>query len=291
MVEGRIIKGIGGFYTVNTPQGDIICKARGLFRKQGLKPLPGDNVIVRLLPDGSGYLEELKPRKNEFDRPPVCNIDTLCIIASESTPVTDPFMIDRMSVIALSRGVEVIIAINKCDLSDESRLADIYAKTGLHTVKTSALTGYGIDELEQYLGGKLVAFTGNSGVGKSALLGKLDPTRVYLTGEVSDRLGRGRHTTRHVEFYALDKGILIADTPGFAALETAKPVSKETLPQYFPEFTPYLTKCRYIGCSHEGSEGCAIYAAVNADEIHYSRYQSYLQLLMEAKEWTPWKNA
>lgn len=281
--EGVILKGVGGFYTVQTPEGQVVCRARGKFRLEKTSPLPGDRVRVSLLPDGSGWLTSIFPRRNAFVRPPVCNIDAMVMVVSEAVPVSDPYLIDRMTVIAAHRGVEVIICVNKSDLAPGLNLTDIYGRAGFHVIQSSGLTGSGLDELVGAISGKIVAFTGNSGVGKSTLLNALDPEHLRETGEVSEKLGRGRHVTRHVELFRLPCGVIAADTPGFAALDAAVGIGKEELASCFIDFRPYLNECRYSGCLHVGVRGCALEDAVRAGDVVRERYESYRRMLASAE--------
>lgn len=280
---GRIVKGIGGFYTVWTETGEVVCRARGRFRKEGVRPLPGDYAQIRLLPDGTGYLDKLLPRRNTFIRPPVCNIELLVILASEAIPRTEPYLIDKMLAMAVSHNTNAAIVINKCDLSAGETLRSVYQNSGFPLFMTSALTGEGIDALWPILDGKFVAFTGNSGVGKSALLECLHPGGDHQTGEISQKLGRGRHTTRHVELFALARNVLAADTPGFAALDGIENIPPEDLAACYPDFVPYLDGCRFRGCLHEGDLGCAVGEAVKGGDIHTLRYENYRRLLTQSK--------
>ena len=199
MAEGRIQKALSGFYYVDTGAEVLTCRARGKFRKEGLAPLVGDRVTVRELGNGEGFVESILPRKNAFERPAVANIDQLVVIGSAATPKTDPFLIDRIAAIAALKGCEVVVLLNKCDLDPAEELYRIYTAAGFPTLRISAETGEGLEELKPLIAGKLSAFTGNSGVGKSSILNALDPAFQLKTGEISTALGRGRHTTRHVE--------------------------------------------------------------------------------------------
>ena len=283
LLEGVILKGISGFYTVETSDGAVVCRARGKFRLQKLTPLPGDRVMISVLPDGTGWLNSLLPRKNVFVRPPVCNIDAIVMVISQAVPVSDPFLIDRMTVIAASRGIEVIICVNKDDLVPGTDLAGIYGDAGFRVIRSSALTGAGINELMEAIEGKVVAFTGNSGVGKSSLLNHLDSALVRKTGDISEKLGRGRHVTRHVELFRLPRGVIAADTPGFAALDADSEIKKEELAGHFLDLRPYLGGCRYSGCLHVGVQGCAVYRAVEDGMIRPERYESYKRMLNPKK--------
>jgi len=288
MTQGVILRSLSGFYYVDTGDGrpPVQCRARGRFRYEKIVPLVGDRVVISLQSDGSGSVEEILPRRNRFLRPAVANLDQLVIIASGAIPVTVPFLIDRMTSLAAWKGCQSIICINKWDLSAAEELYSIYRQAGFHTIPVSAQTGEGLDELSSAIRGKLSAFTGNSGVGKSSILNALDPELSIQVGEVSDKLGRGRHTTRHVELFRLKGGALVADTPGFSSfdLDRLEGCGPAELAETFQEFRPYLDKCRFTGCAHRKEKGCAVLAAVAAGEIPQSRHQSYLRLMEQAEE-------
>lgn len=290
-MRGQIVKALSGFYYVAT-EGDIVttCRARGRFRKEGLSPLVGDFAEITVQPGGEGVLERIEERKNCFDRPSVANIDQLVIVCSQAIPQTDPFLVDRMTAIAELKDCEVLICINKCDLDRAEELVDYYTRTGYRTVAVSAETGEGVESLRELLCGKLSAFTGNSGVGKSSLLNALDSQFSIKVGEVSQALGRGRHTTRHVEIYDLESGARIIDTPGFSSFDTQKlELSlKEHLEETFPDFAPFLGECRFTGCSHTKEKGCAVLEALKAGKLVPGRHASYVRLheeLKNVKEW------
>ena len=291
MAEGRIQKALSGFYYVDTGTEVLTCRARGKFRKDGVSPLVGDRVEVRELGNGEGFVEAILPRKNAFTRPAVANIDQLVVIASGAIPKTDPFLIDRVAAIAALKGCEVIILLNKCDLDSADSLYQIYRAAGFQTLRVSAQTGEGLEELIPLISGKLSAFTGNSGVGKSSILNALDPEFHLQVGEVSDALGRGRHTTRHVELFRLSCGAEIVDSPGFSSFETDELnlELKHRLPDTFREFQPYLEHCRFVGCSHTKEKGCAVLEAVRRGEIQKSRHASYLRLYEELKPLKDWQ--
>ena len=291
MSEGLIRKALSGFYYVDDGRQTIPCRARGRHRHAGLTPLVGDRVRFTPLEDGSGALDEILPRKNEFYRPAVANIDLLVVVASQAIPVTDPFLIDRVAAIARSRGCETLVCINKCDLEPGEDLARIYERAGFPTVRVSARTGEGLDALRRLLAGKVCAFTGNSGVGKSSLLNALEAEFDLPTGEVSEKLGRGRHTTRHVELFRLSCGALAADTPGFSSFDVDKVelTRKEELQYAFREFAPCLGQCRFPDCAHVKEKGCAVLAAVGAGEISRSRHRSYVRLYEQAKAIPDWE--
>ena len=291
MAQGRIQKALSGFYYVQTESGLLTCRARGKFRKEGLSPLVGDWAEVRELGNGEGFVEKLLPRRNAFTRPAVANIDQLVVIASGAIPRTDPFLIDRVAAIAALKECEVVILLNKCDLDPAEELYRIYTAAGFPTVRVSAETGEGLDRVRELIAGKLSAFTGNSGVGKSSILNALDTNFHIQVGEVSDALGRGRHTTRHVELYHLACGADVVDSPGFSSFETEELnlELKHRLPETFREFGPYLDQCRFVGCSHTKEKGCAVLQALREGKIQPSRHASYLRLHEELKPLQDWQ--
>jgi ribosome biogenesis GTPase len=251
----------------------------------------GDRVEVRELGNGEGVVDRILPRRNFFARPAVANIDQLVVIASASIPKTDPFLIDRVAAIAALKDCEVVVVLNKCDLDPADDLYGIYEAAGFRTLRVSAETGEGLEELKTVIAGKLSAFTGNSGVGKSSILNALDPEFRLKVGEVSDALGRGRHTTRHVELFTLSCGAEIMDTPGFSSFETDELnlELKHRLPETFRDFVPYLDDCRFVGCSHTKEKGCAVLDALKAGKIRKSRHESYLRLHEELKLLKEWQ--
>ncbi len=289
MEEYRIIKALSGFYYVQTESGVVECRARGRFRRQDQSPLVGD--FVRITRQGSkGVLEELLPRKNAFVRPAVANIDQLVVLASCAIPVTEPFLIDRVLAIAQLQSVPALVVVNKDDLAPAQPLAEIYRRAGVPVLVTSAETGEGIEALQEALAGKLSCLTGNSGVGKSSLLNRACPQLQLPVGEVSEKLGRGRHTTRHIELYSLGNNTFVADTPGFSAFDTERMelVHKEQLQYAFPEFAPYLGHCQFPDCAHRKEPGCAVRMALAEGKIGQTRYDSYerlYELASQRKEW------
>ncbi|MEI3078010.1 MAG: ribosome small subunit-dependent GTPase A [Oscillospiraceae bacterium] len=289
-MNDRIIKALSGFYYVQTEDGVVECRARGKFRKEGVSPLVGDFVTISRS-GKSGTVEEILPRKNSFIRPAVANVDLLVLLASCAIPQTEPFLIDRVLAIAGQQGVEPLICVNKNDLEPGEGLAGIYRRAGFRVVVTSAETGEGIDELRAAISGKLSAFTGNSGVGKSSILNALCPELKLAVGEVSEKLGRGRHTTRHIELYCLGNGTFVADTPGFSSFDTERMdlVLKDQLQYAFSDFAPYLGKCQFQDCAHLKEPGCAVRAALERGEIEPTRYESYKRLYEMAKEIKPWE--
>lgn len=290
MKSGRIVKALSGFYYVQTEDSLIECKARGRFRKEGITPLVGDWVSISL-ENNKGMVEQIEDRKNFFIRPAVANLDLLVLLVSEAIPVTEPFLIDRVTAIAGNQNVPVLICVNKCDLRDQGRLSGIYRSAGYDVVTTSASTGYGIPELWELIRGKVVAFTGNSGVGKSSILNCLAPEFALQTGEISEKLGRGRHTTRHIELFSLPEETYVADTPGFSSFDTdqMEVVLKENLQYTFPDFAPYLGKCQFHDCAHLREPGCAVTAALRDGTISQSRYESYERLYEKAKAVKLWE--
>ena len=289
-MRGRIKKALSGFYYVDTGEGIVTCRARGRFRKEGVSPLVGDRVEITVS-GTEGMVDAIEPRRNVFSRPAVANIDQLVIVASNAIPQTDPYLIDRMTAIAALKGCEVLICINKSDLDHADELCAIYEKAGLPFLLTSAETGEGIAELRERISGKLSAFTGNSGVGKSSLLNALDASFGIATGAVSERLGRGKHTTRHVELYALGADTFVADTPGFASFEVdmVDPISCENLQYAFREFRPYIGQCRFRDCAHLKEPGCAVLAAVAAGKIAPERHESYARLYALSAQVNDWE--
>lgn len=291
MKEGRIQKALSGFYYVDTGEQILTCRARGKFRKDGVSPLVGDRVEVRELGNGEGFVERIRERKNVFARPAVANIDQLVVIASAAIPRTDPYLIDRVAAIAALKGCRVVVLLNKCDLDRADELYGIYRAAGFPTLRVSAETGEGLEELKTLIIGKLSAFTGNSGVGKSSILNALDPDFRIQVGEVSQALGRGRHTTRHVELYKLSCGAEVVDSPGFSSFETEELnlELKNRLSETFLEFAPYLDQCKFVGCSHTKERGCAVLGALEQGKIQKSRHQSYLRLYEELKPLREWQ--
>ena len=289
-LTGRIIRSISGFYDVQTASGLVNCRARGILRKDGQSPLTGDMVEITV-ERGKGMVERILPRRNRFVRPAVANLDALVVFAANVNPVTEPFLIDRVAAIAGDQEVPVVLCINKCDLDPALDLAKIYKAAGFTVICASAQTGEGVEELRQLLRGKLTAFTGNSGVGKSSMLNCLCPQLELPVGEVSEKLGRGRHTTRHVELYRLEADTYVADTPGFSSFDTdqMEVILKENLQYAFPDFGPYIGKCQFHDCSHRKEPGCAVTAALAAGDIEPTRYDSYLRLYEKSSQIKTWE--
>ncbi len=287
---GRIVRSLSGFYEVRTDSGMVTCRGRGSLRRTGDSPLTGDLVEISV-EKGKGMVEKILPRKNSFVRPAVANIDALVVFAANVNPVTEPFLIDRVAAIAGDREVPVYLCINKCDLDPAVDLRRIYQNAGFPVICASAETGEGVEQLRGMIRGKLVAFTGNSGVGKSSMLNALCPQLSLPTGEVSEKLGRGRHTTRHVELYDLGENTFVADTPGFSSFDTDQMdvMLKENLQYAFPDFGAYIGNCQFHDCTHRKEPGCAIRTAVECGQLELTRYDSYLKLYEKASQIKLWE--
>ena len=284
------MRSLSGFYDVQTESGLITCRGRGSLRRGNEIPLTGDLVEITV-EKGRGMVERILPRKNRFVRPAVANVDALVVFAANVNPVTEPFLIDRVAAIAGDQEVDTYICVNKCDLDPAVDLVRIYRNAGFPVIQASAETGEGVEQLRALIDGKLTAFTGNTGVGKSSMLNRLSPELSLATGEVSEKLGRGRHTTRHVELYRLDDDTYVADTPGFASFDTDQMdvLLKENLQYAFPDFANYLGQCQFHDCSHRKEPGCAVRAAVEKGTIEATRYDSYLRLYEKSSQIKLWE--
>ena len=282
-----ITKGIGGFYYVKTPDGIVECKARGIFRKRGITPVAGDNVALSA--DGT-MIDEILPRKNVFIRPPIANLDILFIVTSTTQPVPSTLVLDELAAAAIYKDVQPVLVVTKADLAAADMLRTAYTGSGIPLIQLNYETGEGLDEIRGYIQGHLCAFCGNSGVGKSTLLNALLPDVERQAAAISQKLGRGRHTTREVTIFEAFGG-RIADTPGFASLEANRAgfIPKENLEHVFPEFGPYLGQCQFTGCSHRSEKGCAVRAALEEGKLSDTRYQSYLTMYEEASQLKEWE--
>jgi ribosome biogenesis GTPase len=292
MTDGLIIKGIGGFYYVETADGVYECKARGIFRKKHITPLVGDRVHISVNENAENTVDEILERKNYLVRPPLANIDILFILASIVEPAINTTVIDRLTAIAEYKQIEPVILLTKTDLCGAfEEYLNTYTLAGYRVIVCDSFTGEGLDEIKSLISGNICAFTGNSGVGKSTLLNALDDRLTLETGEISKKLGRGRHTTRHCELFSLAGGY-VADTPGFSALdiERCERILKQDLPYCFREFAPYLENCRFMtSCSHINDKGCAVAQAVKDGKIAFSRHESYKIMYNEVKDINEWE--
>lgn len=291
-MTGILIKAISGFYYVACDGNVYECKARGNFRKAGVSPVVGDTVKFTLTDDVHGIVEEIEKRKNLFNRPLVANIDKLFIVSAYTTPAPDTLMIDRLTALAIYNNIEPIIVFNKADMGSFDEFYKIYTNAGFKTYVVSAKDNVGIDLLKKEMRDCVCAFSGNSGVGKSSILNALFPNLELKTGEVSDKLGRGRHTTRHTELFFVGDGAYVVDTPGFSTVDTNEDLYdfKLALPECFPEFNDFLGCCKFTSCSHTTEKGCAVIEALREGKIQESRHQNYVSLANELKDVMAWSN-
>ncbi len=288
--EGIIIKGIGGFYYIEAADGIYECKARGVFRKSRIKPLAGDRVLISINDNAENTIEKIYDRKNSLERPPVANVDKLFIVSSTCEPKPVLLLVDRLVALATVKNIEPIVVFTKNDLEDASEYIEIYKKAGIKAFSVSCVNRDGVELIKNELKGCISAFCGNTGVGKSSLLNAIDETLALKTGEISDKLGRGRHTTRHSEMIKVDNGY-VADTPGFSSFdaEENKVILKDDLPFAFKEFEQYIGQCKFTSCLHVKDKGCRIIQAVNDGDIPVSRHESYCTMLEEAKNIKEWE--
>ena len=289
--EGLIIKATGGFYYILSGETVYECRARGVFRKNETSPLVGDRVTISVLPNEKGYIHEIRERKNSLVRPPLANLDQLVMVISVAEPAPNLLVMDKLIAVAEMQGVEPVIVFTKTDLADPKQYSEIYRKAGFRVYEVCALEHRGTDEVLEMLKGKISAFCGNSGAGKSSLLNDIFPELGLSTAEISKKLGRGRHTTRHTELFELPGGGWVADTPGFSAIEMERigVIKKDELQYCFREFEPYILKCRFTGCSHVSEKGCAILDAVRNEIIPESRHKNYCTMYEEAKQIKDWE--
>lgn len=281
--DGVIIKGIGGFYYVNTESGLIECRARGVFRKRGDTPLVGDNVVIETSDSSHGVISEIKERKNVLIRPAVANVTQMVVVVAQSSPAPNPYILDKLIASAEFVGLKIAICFNKSDLDGDDSLIETYKKAGFGVITTSAVKHEGIQLLKDLLKDEITVFAGNSGVGKSSLINELMMKDMFETGKVSEKLERGRHTTRHSELAELPFGGYIIDTPGFSSFDV-NTIPLEELSEMFREFGTVEGRCRFDDCSHRSEPDCCILEAVKAGEIAGSRHESYVQLYSEIKE-------
>ena len=274
---------------MQTERGVLECKAKGIFRKKKITPLAGDKVCLEI-ENGGNVIAEILPRKNFMIRPPIANLDVLFIVSSTTQPTPSTLIIDKMSAIAVDKGIQPALVITKGDLRDSAELREAYRAAGIPVICIDYATGQGIEEVREMIRGRLCAFCGNSGVGKSTLLNAVVPGLAQQTADISQKLGRGKHTTREVTIFEACGG-LIADTPGFASLDTLKAcyIPPENLEFAFPEFKPYFGECKFTGCSHRTETGCAVREALQNGELSQSRYQSYVTMYEEAQQINEWE--
>ena len=289
-IQGIIVRSIGGFYYVEAADTVYTCRARGHFRRQGITPVAGDRVTILVDEDGTGTVDQVLERKNVMVRPPVANLDVLVLVASVCHPRTNTLVLDKMIAVAEKKGICPIIVINKSDLGDPAELEQIYHTTGIECFTVSATDPQTLEPLRKRLAGQICVFAGNSGVGKSSILNGIDPSLELTTGEISEKLGRGRHTTRTATLYHFSDGYVV-DTPGFSSLdmEQVESIDKDELAYCFREFEPYEGKCRFIGCAHYREPNCAVRQAVEAGEITQSRYDSYVTMYEAVKDKKEWE--
>ena len=291
-VRGLIVKALGGFYYVKPDDTDEIieCRARGLFRKNEITPLVGDHVLIEITENSLGYVVEIVDRKNSLIRPPVANIECLVLVVSFTDPKPNYLVIDKLTAIASKRDIPVVLVFTKTDLYFDESYIETYKKAGYKVYSVDSLSNQGVDELKPLFNSGIYVFCGNSGVGKSSLLNAIFPSLELKTGDISKKLGRGRHTTRHVELYSTGNGY-IADTPGFSAIEFLQfeKMLCEDLQYCFPEINDRMENCKFTGCSHTKEKGCAIIDAVNNGEVARSRYDSYCTIYEELKQVKKWE--
>ena len=290
-INGIIIKGIGGFYYVEAADGIVYeCKARGVFRKEKITPLAGDRVEITVESNNKNSIDKILERRNFFKRPPIANIDTLVIVSSVCDPRPNLLIIDRLTAVASYKNVEPIIVFTKDDLQSANEFVKIYTNAGFKTFAVSNENGEGIEKVKSIIDGGITVFTGNSGVGKSSLINRMYPDFCLETGEISRKLGRGRHTTRHVELFKVGSGY-IADTPGFSSLdfETNDLIKKDELAFCFPDFTDYIGSCRFSTCAHVNDKGCSLVEAVKNGDVERTRHESYVTMYNEVKDIKEWQ--
>lgn len=289
MINGTIIKGIGGFYYVDTEQGLYECRARGIFRKEKITPLVGDNVKMGIVDEDNkkGVVEEIEERETELVRPPIANVNKAIIVFAVKNPTPNLSLLDRFIVLAEKEDLEIVIVLTKVDLStmeEVEKIKNIYEISGYKVIPVSNKENINIDKIKEELRNNIVVFAGPSGVGKSSLLNLIDPKFKLQTGEVSEKIKRGKHTTRHAELLKLECGGMVADTPGFSSL-TLEDIEESELKEYFIEFDDFSNGCKFGGrCMHENEPNCGVKEAVNENKVAKQRYDSYIQLLNEMRQ-------
>lgn len=290
-MSGMIVKALGGFYYVDLPNGEIECRAKGAFRKEKVSPLVGDVVYVEMTDDNKGYIVEIQPRKNTLIRPPLANIDHLVLVVSTVDPLPNTVVLDKLIAICEYKQIQPVIAITKTDLKQADDIVEIYTQAGFKVYTLSTLTQQGVSVFKENLGQGITVFTGNSGVGKSSLLNALDSRFSIKTAEISQKLGRGKHTTTHTQLYKITEHAYIADTPGFSTVEVDKfeIIMPNELQHCFREFGSFLSNCQFRGCSHTCEKGCAVLEAVKQGKIHASRHTSYLGMYADSKNIKHWE--
>ncbi|SHF31983.1 ribosome small subunit-dependent GTPase A [Caloramator proteoclasticus] len=287
MQQGRIVRGIAGFYYVKLDDGSIVeCKARGKFRRDKLSPIVGDNVIVEKIDDEKGVIDSILPRKNELIRPQVSNIDQAILVFALKDPDISLEVLDRVLVLTEYNNIDAVICFNKCDLDVDNKfdyLSKIYSSIGYKVIKTNGKTGEGIEEIKKILKNKTTVFAGPSGVGKSTIFNKVQNKVIMQTGEISKKVSRGKHTTRHAELIDIDDNTYLVDTPGFSLIDLSF-IEIEELQNYFREFNEYSSECRFTSCLHFKERDCMIKNKVEEGVISKDRYDNYIKFLTELQQ-------
>lgn len=288
MPSGVIVKGIGGFYYVKAEGGTYECKARGIFRKDSIVPLPGDRVIISVVDEEKkiGNIEEILPRDLQLIRPAVANINQIALVISVRSPLPDLYLLDKLLITVEKKEISAVICINKIDLDkdeEHNTLVDSYKNTGFRTIILSSVLNTGFDELEKALTDRITVFAGQSGVGKSTILNRVLDSYVMETGSLSDKIGRGKHTTRHAELIELKSGGFVVDTPGFSSFELTDMMPNE-LQMYYPEFREHFGKCKFNSCSHISEPGCDVKSDLEKGLIDSGRYSRYIEFYNALKD-------